>query len=133
MYESWVDFTVKDHAGKTLFESGFLKPNGDLDERAHSFTNRLINTRGTLNAEHQVWDTRIVAYNNTIQSGRSQIVRYSFHMPPASVGPISLTATVKYRRFDQHFMDFGMNMSSGKHYDQPVIDMVSDFTHPGCR
>jgi Tfp pilus assembly protein PilF len=125
MYESWVDFTVKDHTGKTLFESGFIKPNGDLDERAHSFTNRLVNTGGGLNAEHQVWNTRIVAYNNTIQSGRSQIVRYSFHMPPVSVGPVVVTATVRYRRFDQHFMDFGMNMSSGKHYDQPVIDMVS--------
>ena len=125
MYESWVDFTVKDSTGKMLFESGFLKPNGDLDERAHSFTNRLINPRGGLNSEHQVWDTRIVAYNNTIQSGRSQIVRYSFHMPPASSGPVTLTAIIKYRRFDQHFMDFGMNMSSGKHYEQPVIDMVS--------
>jgi Tfp pilus assembly protein PilF len=125
MYESWVDFTVKDQAGKILFESGFLRPNGDLDERAHSFTNRLINPRGTLNAEHQVWNTQIVAYNNTIQSGRSQIVRYSFHMPPASTGPVTLTATVKYRRFNQHFMDFGMNVSPGKHYDEPVVDMVS--------
>ncbi|MEO6805829.1 MAG: tetratricopeptide repeat protein [Edaphobacter sp.] len=125
MYESWIDFTVKDSAGKVLFESGFLKPNGDLDERAHSFTNRLINSRGGLNLDHEVWDTRIVAYNNTIQSGRSQIVRYSFHMPPASVGPVTLTASVKYRRFDQHFMDFGMNMPSGKHYEEPVINMVS--------
>jgi tetratricopeptide (TPR) repeat protein len=125
MYESWVDFTVKDQAGKTLVESGFIKPNGDLDERAHSFTNRLINPAGTLNAEHQVWNTKIVAYNNTIQSGRSQIVRYSFHMPPASVGPVTLTATVKYRRFNQHFMDFAMNMSAGKHYEEPVINMVS--------
>ncbi len=121
MYESWVNFTVKDAAGKMLHESGFLKPDGDLDERAHSFTNRLISPQGTLNAEHQVWNNRIVAYNNTIQSGRSQLVRYSFHMPAAAVGPLTLTATVKYRRFDQHFMDFGM----GKHYEQPVIDMVS--------
>src|SRR5207249_3433293 len=125
MYESWIDFTVKDNTGKTLFQSGFLKPNNDLDERAHSFTNRLISPQGTLNAEHQVWNTHIVAYNNTIQSGRSQIVRYSFHMPPASAGPITLTATVRYRRFDQHFMDFGMNMSGGKHYDQPIVEMIS--------
>ena len=122
MYESWVNFTVKDAAGKILHESGFLKPNGDLDERAHSFTNRLISPQGTLNAEHQVWNNRIVAYNNTIQSGRSQLVRYSFHMPAAAAdGPVTITATVKYRRFDQHFMDFGM----GKHYEQPVVDMAS--------
>lgn len=125
MYESWVDFTVKDAAGKTIFESGFLKPGGDLDERAHSFTNRLINQMGTLNADHQVWNNRIVAYNNTIQSGRSQLVRYSFHMPAASAGAVTLTATVKYRRFNQHFIDFGMNLSGGKHYEEPVIDMVS--------
>src|ERR1700712_5658751 len=118
MYESWVNFTVKDSTGKVLSESGFLKPSGDLDDRAHSFTNRMINVKGTLNDLHQVWNNRVVAYNNTIQSGRSQLVRYSFHMP---AGAVTLTATVKYRRFDQHFMDFGM----GKHYEEPIVDMVS--------
>ena len=121
MYESWVEFVVKDSSGKILHQSGFIKPNGDLDERAHSFTNRLVNVNGDLNDLHQVWTNRVVAYNNTIQSGRSQLVRYSFIMPPASVGAIAITATVKYRRFDQHFMDFGM----GKHYEQPIVDMAS--------
>ena len=120
-YESWVEFTVKDSTGKTLHQSGFIKPNGDLDERAHSFTNRLVNVNGGLNDLHQVWTNRVVAYNNTIQSGRSQLVRYSFIMPPAAVGPITITATVKYRRFNQHFIDFGMS----KHYEQPIVDMAS--------
>lgn len=121
MYESWVDFTVKDAAGKVLGESGALRPSGDLDPAAHSFTNRLINKNGTLNDLHQVWDNRVVAYNNTIQSGRSQLVRYSFTVPPTSSGPLSVTATVRYRRFDQHFINFAME----PHYVQPVLDMVS--------
>jgi Flp pilus assembly protein TadD len=126
MYESWVDFTVKDKDGKVIKESGFLRPGtGDLDTRAHSFTNRLINPKGVLNAEHQVWDNRVVAYNNTIQSGRSQLVRYSFHMPPAADGPVTVTAAVKYRRFNQHFVDFAMNMPAGKHYEEVVVDMAS--------
>lgn len=120
-YEAWVDFTVKDSTGKTLFESGFLKPDGSLDERAHSFTNRLISPQGTLNAEHQVWNNRIVAYNNTIQSGRSQLVRYSFHMPAAASGAVTLTAAVRYRRFNQHFIDFGIKQG----YQQPIVTMVS--------
>jgi tetratricopeptide (TPR) repeat protein len=70
-----------------------------------------------------VWDNRVVAYNNTIQSGRSQLVRYCFSMP--SHGPVTITATVRYRRFDQHFIDFGMSMPLGQHYVQPVVDMVS--------
>jgi len=120
MYESWVEFTVKDAAGKVLHQSGFLKASGDLDENAHSFTNRLINGKGGLNDRHQVWNNHVVAYNNTIQSGRSQLIRYSFRMP-AVTGPVSLTAVVKYRRFNQHFIDFGMNK---QHYEQPVVDMA---------
>ncbi len=121
MYESWTAFTVKDATGKTLFESGATDPKtGELNPNTHSFTNRLININGTLNARHEVWNNRIVAYNNSIQSGRSQIVRYAFTLPQ-NAGDLTVTATVKYRRFAQHFMDFGM----GKHYEQPVVDMNS--------
>lgn len=122
MYESWVNFTVKDAAGKTLAESGFLKPSGSLDEHAHSFTNRLINARGGINDLHQVWDNRVVAYNNSIQSGRSQLVRYTFRLPHEAAGEVTLTATIKYRRFDQHFIDFAM---AKDHFPEPVVDMVS--------
>jgi len=120
-YECWVEFKAKDAAGRTLMHSGGLLPDGTLDPSAHSFTNRLINDRGTLNDLHQVWDTRVIAYNNTIASGRSQIVRYQFKIPQDAAGPITLTAKVNYRRFNQHFIDFVM----GKHYDMPVVEMVS--------
>jgi tetratricopeptide (TPR) repeat protein len=103
-------------------DSGFLKPSGDLDERAHSFTNRLINAQGTLNDLHQVWTNKVLAYNNTIQSGRSQIVRYEFRVPEGmSSGDLTVTAKVNYRRFDQHFINFGLS----KGYVQPVIVMTS--------
>ena len=124
MYESWVDFTVKDASGKILEESGALQPGHELDPAAHSFTNRLINKQGGMNDLHQVWDNRVVAYNNTIQSGRSQLIRYAFTMPKNG-GPVTVTATVRYRRFDQHFVDFGMEEPEGKHYGQPTTDMVS--------
>jgi Flp pilus assembly protein TadD len=120
-YECWVEFEAKDAAGRTLMHSGELLPDGSLDPAAHSFTNRLVNVRGTLNDLHQVWDTRVVAYNNTIASGRSQIVRYEFKVPQDESGAITLTAKVNYRRFNQHFMDFGM----GKHYEMPVVEMAS--------
>jgi tetratricopeptide (TPR) repeat protein len=125
-YESWVDFTVKDSFGKTLAESGFIKPDGDLDPSAHSFTNRLINVNGQLNDLHQIWHNRVQAYNNTIQSGRSQLVRYRFRLPKVSTGAITITATVKYRRFDQHFIDYAMDQPAGKHFPEPVLEIASD-------
>ena len=124
-YESWVDFTVKDDSGKTVVESGFIQPNGDLDPSAHSFTNRLVNTKGDLNDLHQIWHNRVLAYNNTIQSGRSQLVRYRFRLPKMSSGPITISATVKYRRFDQHFLDYAMDQPAGKHYNEPVLEVAT--------
>jgi tetratricopeptide (TPR) repeat protein len=124
MYESWVDFAVKDSSGKVIAESGAIQPNHELDPAAHSFTNRLINKQGGINDLHQVWDNRVVAYNNSIQSGRSQLIRYAFTVP-RNPGPVTVTATVRYRRFDQHFMDFGMEQLPGKHYPQPITDMIS--------
>jgi tetratricopeptide (TPR) repeat protein len=123
-YEAWVAFTVKDADGKVLAQSGYIEPNGSLDPAAHSFTNRLINKQGKLNDLHQVWDNRVLAYNNTIQSGRSQLVRYAFTMP-RNGGAVSVTAAVLYRRFDQHFIDAAMKMPAGKHYQEPVIEMAS--------
>ena len=122
-YEAWVDFTIRDGSGKVLAESGFIQPDGNLDPAAHSFTSRLINNQGELNDLHQIWHNRVLAYNNTIQSGRSQLVRYRFRLPKEITGQLSLTATVKYRRFNQHFIDYAMNE---KHYPQQVIDMASE-------
>ena len=122
-YEAWVDFTVKDSAGKTLVESGFIQPDGYLDPSAHSFTNRLINVKGELNDLHQIWHNRVLAYNNAFQSGRSQLVRYRFRLPKDITGHVSLTATVRYRRFNQHFIDYAMDQ---KKYPEPIIDMATE-------
>jgi tetratricopeptide (TPR) repeat protein len=122
-YEAWVDFTVRDSSGKILAESGFLQPDGNLDPSAHSFTNRLINNKGELNDLHQIWHNRVLAYNNALQSGRSQLVRYRFRLPKDISGSVSLTATVRYRRFNQHFVDYAM---AEKHYPLTIVDMASE-------
>jgi tetratricopeptide (TPR) repeat protein len=128
-YEAWVDFTVKDLAGKTLAESGFIQPDGNLDPSAHSFTNRLVNVKGELNDLHQIWHNRVLAYNNALQSGRSQLVRYRFRLPKDITGQVSMTARVRYRRFNQHFIDYAITQTGQKEpkpYPMPIIDMASE-------
>ena len=104
-----------------------MKPGGDLDERTHSITNRHINVNGGINDLHQVWGNRVVAYNNSIQSGRSQVARYSFQMPSVADRSVTLTAMVKYRRFDQHFIHFGMGRSSSSRDTAMTASAASNF------
>ena len=122
LYEAWVVFTVADSRGNKLYESGFLRPDGSLDPSAHSFTNRPVNDTGDFVDNHKVWTIHSVAYDNTIQAGRSILVRYRFHVPADSVGPIKVTAAVNYRHLRQSYLN---NVLGKDHPAYPVVVMAS--------
>ena len=122
LYESWVEFTVRDASGKALYDSGFLRPDGTLDERAHSFTNRPVNVDGDFVDNHKVWTIHSVAYDNSIQAGRSALMRYQFQIPSDIKGPVTITATVKYRHFRQSYLN---NVFGKDHPAYPVIPIAS--------
>jgi tetratricopeptide (TPR) repeat protein len=120
-YESWVEFIGADSAGQEFFHSGFVKPDGFVDENAHTYTNRLISKDGKLLDLHQVWMTKAKPYDNTIPSGQSDLVRYKFRIPANISGPVTLTAKVNYRRFRQGFTNFIF----GKSENYPIVEMSS--------
>ena len=122
LYEAWVEVVVKDASGKEIYHSGFLKPDGMLDTRAHSFTNRPVDLTGEFVDNHKVWTIHSVAYDNTIQSGRSALVRYEFQIPADAKGPLSITASVNYRHFRQSYLD---NIFGPDHPLYPVVEMAS--------
>jgi len=122
LYEAWVEFTAKDSTGKDIYHSGFLKPDGMLDTRAHSFTNRPVNISGEFVDNHKVWTIHSVAYDNSIQSGRSALVRYEFQIPADAKGPISITARVNYRHLRQSYLN---NVFGPDHPLYPVVELAS--------
>ena len=122
LYEPWVEFRVSDAAGREIYHSGFLKPDGSLDERAHSFTNRPVDSGGEFVDNHKVWMIHSVAYDNTIQAGRSTLVRYEFRIPGDARGPLTVTANVNYRHFRQSYLD---NIFGKDHPAYPVVTLAS--------
>jgi hypothetical protein len=122
LFEAWVEFTVKDAAGNEIYHSGFLKPDGMLDTRAHSFTNRPVNISGEFVDNHKVWTIQSVAYDNSIQSGRSALVRYEFQIPPEVKGAVSITARVNYRHLRQSYLN---NVFGPDHPLYPVVEVAS--------
>jgi tetratricopeptide (TPR) repeat protein len=120
-YEAFVEFVVTDEAGKALYRSGFIKPNGHLDESAHNYKTYLVKTDGSYNDKHHIWRTHAIAQNNQIQSGRSDLVRYQFRVPADAHGPLHLRARLQYRRFTRVFNDYAL----GKSLDYPIVTMAT--------
>ena len=122
LYEGYVEVVVNDAAGNEIYHSGFLKPDGMLDTRAHSFTSRPVNPSGDFVDNHKVWTIHSVAYDNSIQSGRSALVRYEFRVPPDAKGPLSITARVNYRHLRQSYLN---NIWGPDHPLYPVVELAS--------
>lgn len=120
-YEAFVEFIVSDDGGKPLFRSGFIKPDGYLDESAHNYKTYLVKADGTYNDKHHIWRTRVFAQNNQINSGRSDVARYQFTVPVNTAGGLHLTARVRYRRFTRVFSDYVL----GKSVDYPIVNMAA--------
>jgi tetratricopeptide (TPR) repeat protein len=122
LYEAWVEFTAKDAGGKEFYHSGFLKPDGMIDPRAHSFTNRPVTDEGDFVDNHKVWTIHSVAYDNTVQAGRSVLVRYQFRMPADTTGAVTITAKVNYRHLRQSYLN---NIFGKDHPAYPVVEIAS--------
>lgn len=120
-YEAYVEFIVSNEKGKDLYHSGFLQPNGYLDESAHNYKTYLVKADGTYNDKHHIWRTRVFAQNNLIQSGRSDLARYRFRVPADVTGALHLTVRLRYRRFTRVFSDYAL----GKAVDYPIVTMAS--------
>lgn len=121
-YEAHVEFTVADAAtGKALFRSGYIKPDGFLDESAHNYKTYLVMADGTFNDKHHIWKTHVIAQNNMIGSGRSDMARYRFQVPKDLTGAVKITARLRYRRFTRVFSDYAL----GKSVDLPVVTMAT--------
>jgi Flp pilus assembly protein TadD len=122
LYEAWVEFELKDANGRSIYHSGFLKPDGMLEPGAHSFTNRPVNSEGEFVDNHKVWTIQSMAYDNTIQSGRSALVRYQVRIPAGVKGPLTATARVNYRHLRQSYLN---NVFGPDHPAYPVVEIAA--------
>ncbi|HLG13691.1 MAG TPA: tetratricopeptide repeat protein [Blastocatellia bacterium] len=119
-FEPWVEFKVEDRHGRSIYHSGFLKPNGAVDDRAHVFQSVQVTEEGQWVRRHNIWETRGKAYDNYIAPGRSELIRYQFTIPKQTAGGLRITARVLYRKFNRYFSDWAL----GKSLNYPVVEMA---------
>ena len=123
-YESWLDFSVLDDAGKPVYRSGATDANHFVDPTAHTYTTRLINNKSEPVIHHEVWTNYIKAYDATILPGRSDIQRYRFRIPATAHG-VKIAAAVNYRRFNRTFSNWVFDDQPSAKDRFPTIVMAS--------
>jgi Flp pilus assembly protein TadD len=129
LYEIWVAFEALDDQGKPLMRSGFIKPDGMLDDSAHVYKAILLDEEAKPITRHQIWLTNVVGYNNAIPAGRSDVVRFRFRLPKNwkrdNSRAITLKTTVNYRRFTQEYTNYVLKRQ-GKKLTLPVVRMAEN-------
>lgn len=127
LYEIWVAFEAVDSHGRTLMRSGFLKPDGMLDESAHVYKAILLDEDARTITRHQIWLTNVVGYNNAIPAGRCDVARFRFRLPenwsPQEESAVTLKATVNYRRFTQEYTNYVLKRQ-GRKLTLPIVRMA---------
>ncbi len=132
LYEAWVEFEALDAKGRTIFHSGFLKPDGLLEESAHVYKQIILDEKGRQITRHQIWTTNLKAYDNTIPPGRSDFARFSFRLPDCGLrsldcglkgGVVTLRAKLNYRRFNQEYTNYVLTRQR-KRMTVPVVIMA---------
>jgi len=132
MFEAWLEFRAIDATGKVLMHSGAVRPDGTLEWSAHAYRAIPISDDGQPITKHDIWNTRIGAFDRHIAAGRADVGRFEFNIPEDAHGPIKLVARLNYRRFNSRFIDWVNRSHPVK--PSPVVEMTvaqTEVSFPG--
>jgi tetratricopeptide (TPR) repeat protein len=123
MFEAWLEFRATDATGKVLTHSGAVRADGTLEWSAHAYRAVPIGDDGRQIDRHDIWRTRVGAFDRQIPAGRADIGRFTFVIPKDARAPITLVARLNYRRFNARFIDWVKRSQPVK--QSPVVQMSS--------
>jgi Tfp pilus assembly protein PilF len=122
IYEAWLEFKATDAAGRVLAHSGAVRADGSLEESAHAYRTVPIDNGGQPITKHDIWNTRVGAFDRHIPAGRADVGCFTFDVPADARFPLKLTAKLNYRRFNKDFNDWVAREFPVK--PSPVVEMT---------
>lgn len=130
IFEAWLELAVTDAAGRTVYRSGAVRPDGTLEASAHAYRAVPIDDHGKPIERHDIWNSRVTALDRSIPAGRADLARFRFLVPADARAPLTLTAKLHYRRFNRRFTDWVASQSPPETppaaLPTPVVEMASD-------
>jgi len=97
--EVWLEVAICDANGRVLAQSGDMSAEGAVNPWSKFFNSFVIDRDGQRIERRNVQDIFVTMYSNQVPAGAADVTHYSFDTP-ATEGPITVRASLKYRKFD---------------------------------
>ena len=122
--EAWIEFKVIDGAQRNIYSSGHLLDSGSIENNATVYKEVAVDKFGKPVWRHDLFNMVGRSYINYVPAGATDIIDYKFTVPDWAVSPINISATLKYRKLNQKYLDWVRMKNVVK--DNPIIDMSRD-------
>lgn len=119
----WIQITVLDASLRTVFESGSMDSQDFVDKSAHFYRSIPIDRNGQEVWRHDLFRMTGVSYSNQIQPNQTDVVDYQFTVPAWAVGPLTISASLNYRKFNQRYANWVFGSEVPK---IPVVEVAQD-------
>jgi len=104
--EVWMDVEVRSGDRVIGRSGGFIDEHNEVDPWSHFVNAFVIDREGNRIDRRNAQDIFTALYSHQIPPGAADSVHYSFTVPEGIDAPITVTASLKYRKFDTQYMRF---------------------------
>jgi hypothetical protein len=119
--EAWIEFLVMDAEGHLVFSSGEIGPDNNVDPQAYFYHSLPIDKGGNLVWKHDLFNMVGESFRRVIKAGESDIVNYQFMIPSWTKPPLTVTATLKYRKLNNRYAKWALKK---QYIEIPVVDLA---------
>ena len=120
----WIEITVS--AGDRLIgRSGVMNDLGEVDPWSWFGNAYVVDQEGRRIDRRNAQDIFVNLYNHQIPPGASEVVHYRFTVPVDIDGPLTVSAALKYRKFDTTMMRYVLDDPQAVN-DLPVVTIATD-------
>lgn len=121
--QAWVEFLVMDAAGDTVFSSGLVSDDNYVDPGAYFYRSLPVDRKGQLVWQHDLFNMIGESFKRVIKAGESDIISYSFPIPAWTKSPITISASLKYRKLNERYAKWALK---DKYITIPIVNMGWD-------
>ena len=121
--QAWVEFSVHDSQANVVYLSGGINNEGYVDKNAHFYRSLPIDKTGKLVWRHDLFNMVGKSFKRIIPAGKSDIATFTFTVAPWVKSPLTVVATVKYRKLNNRYAKWALQ---NNYIEIPAIDMAWD-------